>query len=126
MPPRLLLLRSRQFLIPPISHQSCFFHVDQLLKAEGSTNHYKTLGLDSSATPAEVKKLITLITTEMIRRPRNVSSKYPKPMQSWGTPRNVKGTIARLDGQQLQDPRTGFLAAPIRALLLMAPALPVV
>ncbi|KAL8681540.1 MAG: hypothetical protein Q9186_002356 [Xanthomendoza sp. 1 TL-2023] len=56
MPPRLLLLRSRQFLIPPIRDGSCFFHANQLLKAEGNTNHYKTLGLDPSAPPAEVKK----------------------------------------------------------------------
>ncbi|KAL8798485.1 MAG: hypothetical protein Q9182_006623 [Xanthomendoza sp. 2 TL-2023] len=56
MPPRLSLLRSGQSLIPPLSHQSCFFHLDQLLKAEDSTDHYKTLGLDPNATPAEVKK----------------------------------------------------------------------
>ncbi|KAI4245046.1 MAG: hypothetical protein L6R40_002645 [Gallowayella cf. fulva] len=56
MPPRLLLLRCIQPSVSPLRHQSCFFHANQVLKAEDGTNHYKTLGLDPSAAPADVKK----------------------------------------------------------------------
>ncbi|KAL8643329.1 MAG: hypothetical protein Q9228_000051 [Teloschistes exilis] len=56
MPPRLHVLRSLQSSLPLFRHQSCFLHTSGVCGREGALDHYKTLGLDRGASPADVKK----------------------------------------------------------------------